>query len=54
VALKDVDLDDVAAGRRYLAAYVSFFKYAEGEDHDHHGHEGHGHSEHGCGCGHEH
>src|SRR5450830_1228812 len=43
VALKDVDLDDVAAGRRYLAAYVSFFKYAEGEDHDHHGHEGHGH-----------
>src|SRR5665647_3177702 len=54
VALKDFDVDDVAAGRRYLAAYVSFFKYAEGEDHDHHGHEGHGHSEHGCGCGHEH
>jgi len=54
LAVKDFDLDDVAAGRRYLAAYVSFFKYAEGEDHEHHGHEGHGHSEHGCGCGHEH
>ena len=39
LALKDVDVDDVAAGRRYLAAYVSFFKYAEGEEHEHHGHE---------------
>ena len=47
LAVKDFDVDDVAAGRRYLAAYVSFFKYAEGEDHEHHGHEGHGH-------GHEH
>jgi len=54
LAIKDFDVDDVAAARRYIAAYVSFFKYAEGEDHDHHGHEGHGHSEHGCGCGHEH
>lgn len=52
VAIKDFDVEDVAAGRRYLAAYVSFFKYAEGEDHEHHGHEGHGHGEHGC--GHEH
>lgn len=52
LAIKDFDVDDVAAGRRYLAAYVSFFKYAEGEDHEHHGHEGHGHNEHGC--GHEH
>ncbi|NMM18203.1 MAG: hypothetical protein HHJ14_14100 [Cellulomonas sp.] len=42
LAVKDFDVDDVAAGRRYLAAYVSFFKYAEGEDHEHHGHEGHG------------
>lgn len=49
LAIKDFDVDDVAAGRRYLAAYVSFFKYAEGEDHEHHGNEGHGHSEHGCG-----
>lgn len=45
VAIKDFDVDDVAAGRRYLAAYVSFFKYAEGEDHEHHGHESHGHGE---------
>jgi len=49
VAIKDFDVDDVAAGRRYLAAYVSFFKYAEGEDHEHHGHEGHSHGEHGHG-----
>ena len=52
LAIKDFDVDDVAAGRRYLAAYVNFFKYAEGEDHEHHGNEGHGHGEHGC--GHEH
>ena len=45
VAVKDFDVDDVVAGRRYLAAYVNFFKYAEGEDHDHHGHE-HGHEGH--------
>ncbi|HEY3547596.1 MAG TPA: DUF6448 family protein [Propionicimonas sp.] len=46
LALKDVDVDDVAASRRYLAAYVTFFKYAEGEEHEHHSHEhgpGHGH-----------
>ncbi|MHB1166569.1 MAG: DUF6448 family protein [Candidatus Nanopelagicales bacterium] len=41
LAIKDFDVDDVAAGRRYIAAYVSFFKYAEGEDHEHHGHAGH-------------
>lgn len=39
LAVKDFDVDDVVAGRRYLAAYVDFFKYAEGEDHAHHGHE---------------
>jgi len=39
LAVKGFDVDDVAAGRRYLAAYVSFFKYAEGEEHEHHGHE---------------
>lgn len=35
VALQGFDVDDVAAGRRYLAAYVDFFQYAEGEDHGH-------------------
>ena len=45
VALKGFDVNDVAAGRRYLAAYVSFFMYAEGEDHEHEGHESHGHTE---------
>jgi len=43
LAIKDFDVDDVAAARRYIAAYVSFFKYAEGEDHEHHGHEAHAH-----------
>lgn len=49
LAVKDFDVDDVAAGRRYLAAYVNLFKYAEGEvrgdeqkGHEHLGH-GHGH-----------
>ncbi len=36
LALKDVPVDDVEAGRRSLAAYVAFVLYAEGED-DHHG-----------------
>ncbi len=40
LALKDFPVDDVAAGRRYIAAYVRFFKYAEGEEHGH-GHAGH-------------
>ncbi len=39
LALKDFDVDDVAAGRKYIAAYVSFFKFAEGEEHQH-GHAG--------------
>ncbi len=43
LAIKDFDVDDIAAARRYVAAYVSYFKYAEGEDHEHHGHESHGH-----------
>ena len=42
LAEKDFHVDDVDAGRRYVAAYVSFFKYAEGEEHEHHGHVGHG------------
>ncbi len=44
LALKGFDVDDVAAARRYVAAYVGFFKYAEGEDHAHeHAHAGHSH-----------
>lgn len=54
LALKDHDVNDVEAGRRWVAAYVSFVKYAEGEEHEHgdasHGHDasapvlaGHGH-----------
>lgn len=39
-ALQQFDVDDVVAGRAYIAAYVSFFKYAEGEEHDH-GHHHH-------------
>jgi len=54
LAVKDFDVDDVVAGRRYLAAYVDFFKFAEGEDHEHAGH-GHSHeSEHDHGHGHSH
>lgn len=40
LALKDFDEDDLDAARAYVAAYVSFFKYAEGEEHEH-GHGGH-------------
>ena len=41
LALRQFAVDDVAAGRAYLAAYVDFFKLAEGETH-HHGHDAHG------------
>lgn len=34
-SLREVDPDDVEAGRRSLAAYVSFVGYAEGDDHEH-------------------
>ncbi len=37
---KEYDATDVVAGRSYIEAYVSFFKYAEGEDHEH----GHAHT----------
>lgn len=37
-ALKQFDVNDLAAGRAYIAAYVSFYKYAEGEEHHHHHH----------------
>lgn len=39
---REYDLDDVDAGRSYIEAYVSFFKFAEGHDHDHE-HAGHEH-----------
>lgn len=39
--LKNFEVNDVEAGREYIEAYVSFFKFAEGEEHEH-GHE-HGH-----------
>lgn len=41
---QDYAVTDVDAARDYVAAYVSFFKYAEGHDHDHehhHAHAGH-------------
>ncbi len=41
IALKDHDINDVQAARAYVAAYVTFFKMAEGEEHEHH--HGHGH-----------
>jgi hypothetical protein len=48
LVLKDFPVDDVATGRRYIAAYVGFFTYAEGEEHEH-AHADHG----GHGGGHE-
>ncbi|HET7194337.1 MAG TPA: DUF6448 family protein [Nocardioides sp.] len=35
LARQDFDVDDIPAGRAYVAAYVNFFKFAEGEDHEH-------------------
>lgn len=37
-ALKQFDVNDLAAGREYVAAYVSFYMFAEGEEHGHHHH----------------
>lgn len=37
ISLKRFNINDVKAGREYVHAYVSFFKFAEGED-DHHHH----------------
>lgn len=40
-------VDDLAAARDFVAAYVSYFKWAEGEDHDHGHHDGpHDHAGH--------
>lgn len=47
LSLKNYDTDDLVAAREYIAAYVSFFKYAEDEDEHHHGHAEHGHEHHG-------
>ena len=47
-ALADFDVDDVEAGRRYLDAYVTFVRYAEGGGHEHQDGPGGSH------CGHEH
>ncbi|ETI88157.1 MAG: DUF6448 family protein [Clostridium butyricum] len=33
--LKDYDVNDVEAGREYIEAYVSYFKFAEGEEEGH-------------------
>lgn len=43
--LKDYDVNDLDAARKYIEAYVIFFKTAEGEEHEH-GHREHGHDEH--------
>ncbi|MDD4081703.1 MAG: DUF6448 family protein [Eubacteriales bacterium] len=51
IALKGYDPDDVPAARKYIAAYVDFFKLAEGEEHAPGGHAAHAagshHQEHG-------
>lgn len=44
LARQDFADDDVAAGRSYLEAYVSFFKLAEGHDHEHAPGQEHAHS----------
>lgn len=36
MSLKNFKVNDVAAGREYIEAYVQFFKFAEGEEHDAH------------------
>lgn len=45
-AKRNFAVDDVKAGRDFIAAYVSYFKYAEGEEHDHGQLTGHGHHHH--------
>jgi hypothetical protein len=37
-ALQQFDVNDLTAGRAYISAYVSFYKFAEGEEHEHHQH----------------
>lgn len=38
MSLKDFETNDVSAGRKYISAYVDFFKFAEGEE-EHGGHQ---------------
>lgn len=42
LALKNFDVNNVQAGREYVAAYVSYFHYAEGEETHAHEHSGNG------------
>ncbi|TQM57950.1 DUF6448 family protein [Humibacillus xanthopallidus] len=46
LGLRDFDVDDLEAARRYIAAYVSFFTYTEGEEHDQHAQVSPGSTEH--------
>lgn len=41
MSLKDFDVNSSEAGREYIEAYVSFFKFAEGEEDGHHASENH-------------
>ncbi len=41
MSLNNFDVNNVAAGREYIEAYVQFFKYAEGEAEGHVNHEVH-------------
>ena len=42
LARRGADTDDLAAGRAWIAAYVDFVSFAEGESHDHGAAEDHG------------
>ena len=52
LALNSFDDDDLQAARTFMDAYVSFFKYAEGEEHDAHSGHGRDHDEHAQEPGH--
>ena len=54
LARREYDVDDLAAARAWVAAYVAFVKTAEGHDHGPGAHEHGDHHEHGAagGCGH--
>lgn len=41
MSLKTFEVNDLEAGRDYIEAYVSFFKFAEGEEEGHHAGEAH-------------
>ena len=41
MALKNFDANNVEAGRKYIEAYVKFFKFAEEEEHAHGGADSH-------------